>query len=61
MHVDLMFLLLMYIFSVSALAVSIYVLWSLKEFEQMFRTKDKKKAKPPLPPITVSRSKGHWD
>ena len=56
-----MFLLLMYIFSVSALVVSIYVLWSLKEFEQMFKPPERKKMKPPLPPITVSRSKGHWD
>jgi flagellar basal body-associated protein FliL len=61
MYIDLTFLLLIYVFSVIALAVSIYALWTLKEVEQMYKAAGRKKTKPSLPPITVARAKGHWD
>ena len=62
MYIDLGFLLLIYVFSVIALAVSIYALWTLKEIEQMYKTPKKSSTqRKALPPIKVERLKGHWD
>jgi hypothetical protein len=63
MYVELGLLFLIYCFSVIALAVSIYALWTLEEIKQFYKKlyqQKPKKATPP-PPIKVQRPKGHWD
>ena len=70
MYIDLGFLLLIYVFATIALAVSVYALWTLKEVEELYKNKNKRKpnnawdhyhtsASQKTKPI--SRSKGHWD
>jgi hypothetical protein len=67
MHVDLLFLLLIYAFSTISLGVSVYALWTLEEIRQQYKKKnnvktpnayDQYKNKPPVKP---TRGKGHWD
>ncbi len=67
MYVDLLLLFLIYAFSVISMAVSIYALWTLKEVEELYKTKNSKpnnawehyhnKAKQK----TRSKVPGHWD
>ena len=66
MYVDLAFLLLIYCFSVIALGVSIYALWTLEEIRQEYKNRNRKKpnnawdhyhAKAKEKP----RAKGYWD
>jgi hypothetical protein len=67
MYVDLVLLFLIYAFSVISMAVSIYALWTLKEVEEWYKTKNSKpnnawdhyhsKAKQK----TRTKVPGHWD
>lgn len=65
MYVDLILLFLIYSFSVTALGVSIYALWTLKEVEDQYKNKIRSlKARNDYinkPPVKVTRKKGHWD
>jgi flagellar basal body-associated protein FliL len=65
MYVDGYMLFAIYFIAVLALAVSAYALWSLEEIRKYYA---KKNTKPNAweqynnkPPITVNRTKGHWD
>ena len=64
MYIELDFLLLIYAFSTISLGVSVYALWTLKELEDYYKTKNKK---PKInnweikAPTKVNRPKGHWD
>jgi hypothetical protein len=65
MYVDLVFLLIMYGFSATALLISIYTLWTLREIQEFYKKKNSKpnnawdhyheKAKQKPQP------KGYWD
>jgi hypothetical protein len=68
MYIDLAFLFLIYAFATISLAVSIYALWTLKELEELYKHKNKRKtnnawdhyhnkAKQP----TKSRAEGYFD
>ena len=64
MYVDLVLLFLIYCFSIIALGVSIYALWTLEEIRQEFKNKKKPNnawdhyhAKAKEKP----RAKGYWD
>lgn len=65
MYIDLVLLFLIYSFSVVALGVSLYALWTLKEVEGQYKDKTealKKRAQfVNKPPIKVPRKKGNWD
>ena len=68
MYVDGYMLLALYAIAVLALAVSVYALWSLEEIRRYYENSRNRINKPNaweqyknLPPITVERSKGHWD
>ena len=65
MYVDGYLLFAIYFIAVLALAVSAYALWSLEEIRKYYAAK-KSVAKPVgtwtnKPPVTVTKSKGHWD
>jgi flagellar basal body-associated protein FliL len=68
MYVDGYMLLAIYAIAVLALAVSVYALWSLEEIRRYYESSRNKTSKPNAweqyknqPPITVNRTKGHWD
>lgn len=62
---DLVVLFLAYSFSVVALLVSIYAIWTLKEVEDQYKNKvDALKSREKIinkPAIKVPRKKGNWD
>jgi hypothetical protein len=58
MNVDLLFLLLIYSFSVTALVISIYALWTLKEIQsQNRRDKVAKRLESLVTPVKNSKTK----
>lgn len=65
MYVDGYMLLAIYFIAVLALAVSVYALWSLEEIRKYYENKYSAQKNynewKNQPPITVVRTKGHWD
>lgn len=68
MYIELGFLFLMYAFSAVALLTSIYALWTLKEVEELYKSKNKRKPNnawdhyhTKANQTTKSTAKGHFD
>lgn len=65
MYVDGVMIFLIYIVAVVSLAVSVYALWSLEEIRKYYDNRDitqkRYQSWKNKPPVTIKRSKGHWD